>query len=244
MKHSILIIEDDYVVATNVSSSLKENDYTILGVCDTGEEALAILENQKADLVIIDINLAGALDGIETANYISDRYGIPFIFLTANESVEALDKAIITKPVAYMSKPFDPITLRSTIKIAIYNVQSNDVEETQNKIASELILKKGFFFIKTASQLKKIKFKDIYWIEALDIYSKIKLGAQSQLLAHPLKYVEQSFPQELFVRVHRSYIVNIKKIDAIDNNNLILGEFQIPIGKTYKDGLMEKLSIL
>lgn len=246
MNHSILIIEDDYVVATNVSSTLKENDYDILGICDTGEDALKILEEEKADLVIIDINLAGALDGIETANYISDRYSIPFIFLTANESVEALEKAVITKPVAYMAKPFDPITLRSTIKIAIYNVESNNEPiEDQSKIASELNLEKGFFFIKTTKQLKKIKFKDILWIEAFDIYSKIKLeGDSSQLLGHSLKYVEQSFPSDYFIRVHRSYIVNVRKIDAIENSNLIIGKFQIPIGKTYREELMDKLSIL
>jgi len=245
MSHSILIIEDDYVVATNVSSTLKENNYEILGICDTGEEALKILENRLADLVIIDINLAGALDGIETANYISDRYGIPFIFLTANESVEALEKAVITKPVAYMAKPFDPITLRSTIKIAIYNVENlEENEKDQSKIASELNIDKGFFFIKTSKQIKKIRFEDILWIEAFDIYSKIKLDETSQLLGHSLKYVEQSFPSEEFIRVHRSYIANVRKIDAIEGSNLIIGKFQIPIGKTFRDDLMVKLSIL
>ena len=86
--------------------------------------------------------------------------------------------------------------------------------------------------------------KDILWVEAYDIYAMIKTQAGQYLLSHSLKAVEKKFPSTHFIRVHRSFIVNKEKIDAIEENDLIIAGTPIPVGKTYRDGLMKKLSVL
>jgi DNA-binding LytR/AlgR family response regulator len=83
----------------------------------------------------------------------------------------------------------------------------------------------------------------VWWIEADDIYSKIKTSNANYLLSYSLKYVEQSFPDDLFIRIHRSYMANIKMIDAIEEKFVIIQNHQIPIGKTYKEALLKRLSI-
>ncbi|MCB0505239.1 MAG: response regulator [Cyclobacteriaceae bacterium] len=242
MNHRILIIEDDFVVATNVSSILKTGGYEVILVCDTGEEAVEFLRKEKVDLAIIDINLAGVLDGIQTANILADRFKVPFIFLTANDTMEAVEKALVTRPAAYLAKPFNPVTLASTVKVALYN------KENQSSGHDEQFMfggtDKDFFFVKTSNKLLKIKYKEVMWVEASDIYCHVKVKDKRYLLGHSLKHVEEVFPPNSFQRIHRSYIVNIHKIDAIETGRIILGTHSIPIGKTYKDTLLKKLSVL
>ncbi len=86
--------------------------------------------------------------------------------------------------------------------------------------------------------------KDILWMEASDIYSMIHTATEKYLLNHSLKTIEEKFPAKKFIRVHRSFIVNIDRIGAIEENDLILSGARIPIGKTYRDGLMRKLAVL
>ena len=90
----------------------------------------------------------------------------------------------------------------------------------------------------------KILLKEILWIEAYDIYAMIKTAAGQYLLSHSLKVVEEKFPSSHFIRVHRSFIVNKEKIDAIEESDLIIAGTPIPVGKTYREGLMKKLSVL
>ncbi len=86
--------------------------------------------------------------------------------------------------------------------------------------------------------------KDILWIEASDIYALICTAAGKHLLNASLKVVEEKFPSSKFIRVHRSYIINLDKIEAIEEDHLIINNNRIPIGKTYRDKLMARLSFL
>ncbi|HVE60443.1 MAG TPA: LytTR family DNA-binding domain-containing protein, partial [Chitinophagaceae bacterium] len=91
---------------------------------------------------------------------------------------------------------------------------------------------------------EKIWLKDILWIEASDIYALICTSTGKHLLNTSLKVVEEKFPSSKFIRVHRSYIINLDKIEAIEEDHLVIDNNRIPIGKTYKDKLMARLSFL
>jgi DNA-binding LytR/AlgR family response regulator len=99
-------------------------------------------------------------------------------------------------------------------------------------------------FIKNKKRLEKVMLADILWVEAYDIYAMIKTPAGQHLLSHSLKAVEEKFPSTHFIRVHRSYLVNKEKIHAIEENELIIDTTRIPIGKTYREELMKRLSFL
>ena len=85
---------------------------------------------------------------------------------------------------------------------------------------------------------------DILWVEAHDIYAMIFTLAGKYLLNSSLKVIEEKFPSSKFIRVHRSYIINLDKVNAIEENDLIINDHPIPVGKTYRDTLMKRLSFL
>jgi DNA-binding LytR/AlgR family response regulator len=154
-----------------------------------------------------------------------------------------IEKAKLANPYAYLVKPIQPETLLSTIEISLYNAQIKREIAKQEPIAiTNTALGIGDnIFVKSKKRLEKIKVADILWIQADDIYSIIITATGKYILSQALKNLEDKFPAE-FMRVHRSYIVQLDKIQAIEDNDLIIKDNYIPIGKTYRDRLMAKLS--
>lgn len=241
----VLLVEDDWIIAKEISYSLQDLGFEVAGIYDTGEEALKQIEVLKPDLVILDIDLSGELSGIDVAKRLKQEGNIPFIFLTALADAQTIDKAKLAEPFAYLVKPVKPETLYSTIEITLHNASRRtvDLQPTQVALKEGLGMEDGIF-VKTKKRLEKIMLTDILYVEAYDIYAMIKTSSGQHLLSHSLKTVEEKFPSSKFIRVHRSYLVNIDKIEAIEENDLIISQLRIPIGKTYRDHLMNKLSFL
>ncbi|MFP4643004.1 MAG: response regulator [Spirochaetales bacterium] len=116
----IVIVEDERVVALDIRTQLQQSGYTVPAVYPSGEEAIANIETDAPDLVLLDIRLQGDLDGVETAQRIQASYGIPFILLTAYADEHTLERAKTSQPFAYIIKPFDERELRTAIVIALY----------------------------------------------------------------------------------------------------------------------------
>mgnify|MGYP001628297801 FL=1 len=116
----ILITEDDTVSALLLKKALEKNHHQIIGMADSGEIALEILEKNHADIVMMDINLSGKLDGIKTTEIINEKYNIPVVYLTASSDSETLQKVAVTNPSAYVIKPFNIRELNMVIELAIF----------------------------------------------------------------------------------------------------------------------------
>jgi PAS domain S-box-containing protein len=116
----ILVVEDESIVALDVANTLQSLGYTVLSPVDSGEKALEILEEQHADLVLLDIRLKGELDGIETAERIRQRSSIPFVFLTTFSDYQTLSRAKRTEPYGYITKHSHRSDLHSMIEMALY----------------------------------------------------------------------------------------------------------------------------
>jgi DNA-binding LytR/AlgR family response regulator len=238
----IILVEDDWIIAKEIAYSLQDLGFEVLGTYDTGEEALSQIKIQAPDIVLIDIDLSGELTGIDVGKQLKGK-NIPFIFLTALADSDTITKAKLVKPYAYLVKPVKPESLYSTIEITLYNAthRSESVATTQ---FAEKLSPDGGIFVKTKNRLEKVLLKDILWIEASDIYALICTANGKHLLNTSLKVVEEKFPSSKFIRVHRSYLVNLDKVDAIEEDDLIINNQKIPIGKTYRDKLMMRLSFL
>lgn len=126
----ILITEDDTVSALLLKKALEKNHHEIIGMADSGETALEILEDKKADIVMMDINLAGKLDGIKTTEIINEKFKIPVVYLTASSDSETLSKVAGTNPSAYVIKPFNIRELNMVIELAIFKDRKE--KELQN----------------------------------------------------------------------------------------------------------------
>lgn len=117
---TIMIVEDELIVAKYIKDHLQKNGYSVAAMVSKGEDAVKQVEEFQPDLVLMDIHLAGAMDGIEAAGKIHERFNIPLIYLTAFADSETLERCRITEPFGYLLKPFEPRVLLSTIEIALY----------------------------------------------------------------------------------------------------------------------------
>jgi diguanylate cyclase (GGDEF)-like protein/PAS domain S-box-containing protein len=120
----IMIVEDETIVALDLETRLKTFHFDVVSSVTTGEEAVREAEEKRPDLILMDINLDGQIDGVEAAGTIRRRFGIPIIFLTAWGDQTTLDRAKETEPYGYIIKPFEDRELYSQIEIAIHNHRS------------------------------------------------------------------------------------------------------------------------
>jgi PAS domain S-box-containing protein len=129
-KAKILIVEDEAIIAMELESQLQSLGYEVTSIVDTGEEAIQKAEADTPDLITMDIRINGEMDGIDTAEIIRERFGIPVIFSTAYLDEERIERAKITMPFGYVLKPIQERDLKVTIEMAMY-VSGVDAERKQ-----------------------------------------------------------------------------------------------------------------
>jgi signal transduction histidine kinase len=119
-KASILIVEDSFIVAKHLQQTLEGEGYYVVGTESSGEQALKTIEKRSPDLVLMDIMLTGQLDGVETSRIIKSKFGLPVIYITALSDKETIQRAKITEPFGFITKPFEDRELFTTIEMALY----------------------------------------------------------------------------------------------------------------------------
>ena len=120
LNSKILIVENERIVAKDIKQLLENLGYEVVGISSTGEDALKKTRETNPDLILMDIILTSKVDGIETAQQINELYHIPFIYLTAYYDDEILERASLTQPDGYITKPFNSVGLHTAIQMALY----------------------------------------------------------------------------------------------------------------------------
>lgn len=250
IKTSVLIVEDENIVAKDIQHSLKKLGYEIIGTCAKGEDAMDMAESKKPDVVLMDIMLRGDVSGIEAAEYVRQKLNIPVIFLTAYADSSTLAKAKITEPHGYIIKPFKEIDLQTTIEIALYRHEKGKEMKKERDFLYSLVEAKSTketIFVKSNLKLVKIHSKEIFYIEALKDYVIIHTKAARYTIHTTMKDIEIKLPLMEFVRAHRSFIVRIDKIASIDRHFVVLddpNQKPIPISASYRDELEKRLNLI
>ena len=246
-KPKILISEDEVIIAEDLAASLEELGYTTCAI-DSGEDTIDKIRETQPDLVLLDINLGGDHDGVEIGNRIRQEFDIPFIYLTAYADHATIDRAKKTQPDGFLVKPFDEKSLRSAIEIALYKHDNGHREEKEMNgtqvTGKEQEVVTDYIFVKVKHRIIKVQYSDIIWVEAYDNYSFIVTADQKYLVSSTLKDMEHKLPTQSFVRVHRSYIANLDKVEALEENAVVFAKGEIPIGKSYKKTLLSRFNII
>lgn len=245
----ILVVEDESIVSKDIQISLKRLGYEICGSASTGEEAVEIVQEEQPDLILMDIMLKGKLNGIETAHLIRESIDVPIIYLTAYADESTLSKAKITEPYGYIIKPFQEIDLHTSIEMALYkhNKEVEKKKEVEMLYSAVDGAEKGeILFVRSKSSLVKLKADDIVFVEALKDYVSIFTPTAKYVIHSTMKDIEKKLPSNDFLRVHRSYIVRLDKILAIEHSFLKMEdtEKQIPIGGNYREILFNKIKTI
>lgn len=244
-KPKILISEDEIIIAEDLAACLEEMGYQTCAI-DSGENTLDMIRKMQPDLVLLDVNLKGDSDGIEIGSRIREEFDIPFIFVTAYADKATLDRAKKTEPDGFLAKPFDEKNLRSAIELALYKRDSSHKPAENDSLTTpkEADIHTDYIFVKVKHRIIKVHYNDILWVEAYDNYSFIVTADQKYLVSSTLKDMEHKLPSANFVRVHRSYIANLDKVEALEENAVAFSKGEVPIGKSYKKALMSRFNII
>ena len=241
----IFIVEDEMIIAANISLQLSTLGYNVTGIVPRGEEALLHIKKNRPDIVLMDINLKGKIDGIETARLMQEDCITPIIYLTANSDESHFNKAKITNPYAFISKPFKKIDLQRAIELTVNRIQSESIDETNDieNTTSPFILS-DCIFVRHHEKMVKIYIKEILYIEAERNYCRIYSKNKEYLLVMTLKDLDEKLPNEYFLRVHRSFIVNLSHIDEVAASHIVVTRKAIPISKPLRVELMKRLQTI
>lgn len=242
----ILVVEDEMIIGAKISMQLTHLGYEVTGIVPRGEEALLCIEKNKPDIVLLDIRLKGEMDGIETAIRIQQVASIPVIFLTANADEATFNKAKTAKPYAFISKPYKQLDLQRAIELTIQRM-ANDNGEAQppaNTETEQPYLLNDRIFVRNKERMIKIIVDDILYMEADRNYSRIFTRNKEYLLATTLKTIEEKLAMPSFLRIHRSYIVNLAHIDEVADGYIIIAQKSIPLSAGLKEQLLQRIQTL
>ena len=224
------IIDDEPLAAELLASYAQKTTFLeLVGTYNSAIEAMKVIRTTPVDLLFLDIQMP-ELSGLEFATILSPKTMIVFTtafdrYAVESYKVNAID--YLLKPIAYDA------FLHSANKA----LQMLETRSTQKSVKSE----ERFFYVKSEYKLIRILIDDILYIEGLKDYVKIRLAAPQKSVSclMNMKALEDYLPQQDFMRVHRSYIVNLKRVEAIDRLRVVIGDTFIPISDTYKDAVTQ-----
>jgi two-component system response regulator LytT len=231
-KVKIVVVEDEIIIADHLCETLENLGYEVFEPAISYTEGKELIDTERPDIAILDINLSGRKDGIDLAKYIRENHDIPFIFLTSFADKATLERAKQVNTPAYLIKPFNKEELYTSIEIALFNYQKTKNVEVK---------KKDFVFVKQKQLFIKIYFKDILFLKSDHVYTEIFVDkGEKYIIRESLgEYANQL--NDDFVRVHRSFIVNFQHITKVEANQLWINEFEVPISKQHRNDILEKL---
>lgn len=164
-KTMIIIVEDEVLLANDLKMSLENLGYGVCAIFDTAEKALELIEHDQPDLICMDIVLKGKMDGIEAAEIIRSRWGIPVIFLTAYSDNEILKRAKITEPFGYLVKPVQDRDIKVGIEMAVYKAkmekEREKLRQDLQEASAEIKTLRGF--IPICANCKDVRDDEGYW---------------------------------------------------------------------------------
>lgn len=243
-KICVLVVEDDPIIGADLEDRLGDMGYMVSGPAVSGAEALRLFQSDNPDIVLMDIQLEGNWDGIETSRRMLEVRPLPIIFLTSNSDNATFAKAKSVRPQAFLSKPFRGKDLHHAIDLAIGQSVGFDQQQQPPVAFSEQqpVLLQDRLFVKIQDRMIRLFFRDILWVEADDYYCKIATRDQEILVVHTLKKFGEaleSVPE--LMRVHRSYIVNLTHVEEIGEGYIYIHKQPIPINKSAREDLLARL---
>jgi DNA-binding LytR/AlgR family response regulator len=234
------------IIAEDLKDILENLGYSVEGIAISAREALQLIEEYSPDLLLLDIHLKGGKDGIDLAHEIRDHYRIPFIFLTSHADKQTLLRAREVNPYGYILKPFEDQAIDAAIQIALANFEKdmNQVSQSdRSDHGSDMILNDSLF-VRSNGMLVKIRFADILYLEADGNYTNVYAKDKRFALRSILKALEEKLTSHHFVRIHKSYLVNLAQIDAIDSQSVHIGNKEIPISRSQHSWLLNQIKTL
>ncbi|MEH0158695.1 LytTR family DNA-binding domain-containing protein [Limibacter armeniacum] len=226
------IIVDDEEVSRMIVRDFVERtpSLKLIAECDNAVEAFKIMKEEAIDIIFLDIEMP-EMTGIELVQSLDSLPQVILITGRKDFGAEAYEYSLTD----YLIKPINYPRFMKAVEKAQNNLQK-DILDTQGNDDN--------IYVKADNRIVRIKLSDIYFIEALSDYVIINMESKKYIIHSTMKGLEQKLPSDMFTRVHRSYIVNLTKIDSIEDMSIVMPQKAIPIGNSYKSAFLSKLNFL
>lgn len=251
---AVLIVEDNPSYALELEILVEKLGYKLTGVVDNSAEAIEAILIEQPDLILMDIDIKGRLTGIEVAEK-TKHLTIPVLFITSFGDEIHYQQVQKFNPVGYLVKPVNKYTLESAIALALNNIKLHqDKEETipspdidlDIEMEEAVIPLKEYLFFKKKGIFHKVKIENILFLEASDDYCLVHSDKQTFLISQRLSKMAELLETYSFMRVHRSYVVNLHAILALDpvEQTLDFPKKKVPFSKGNKERLLKNLKMI
>jgi len=237
----IQIVEDELLVALDISERLKHAGYEITDVSNNMNDAVAAYRKHMPDLILLDVTIKGKETGIDTAIAINEIQPVPFIYITAHADAVTVHKAKNTSPAAYLVKPYTTNALLVSIELALHNFacKSDDTSFDNQGQDKSIFLRQNHVYLKDGYRFVKLFLNDILYFAAEDNYIRLfTTSGKIFLIRNTLTKVMDVFKSSHFVRIHKSYCINTNHIDAFSEQEVTVNGNVIPVGRNYKGELL------
>jgi DNA-binding LytR/AlgR family response regulator len=230
MQLNCLVVDDEPVARKGLAEYVKEVEFlNLVGECENALKASAIMSQHPVDLIFLDIQMP-RLTGIE---FLKTLKNPPLIIFTTAFSEYALEGYALDI-VDYLMKPitFDRFLKAAQKAFDLHNLKKSSVGE---KVAED------HFFVKSDSKFEKVFFHEVTFIEGLQNYAVINTLTRKLITYITMTSLEHQLPKEQFMKVHKSYIVSIPQVKAIEGNEILIGTARIPISRNLKDDVVNHI---
>lgn len=241
----LLVVEDDMIIAAKISMLLTKLGYEVTGIVPRGDEALQHVLETPPDIVLLDINLKGLPDGIATAHALHEIAEIPIIYVTANTDEATFNRAKATRPYAFIGKPIKNIDLQRAIELTISRMADEHRQASEPGPADhEPFVLNDRIFVRHKDRMVKLVIDDILYIEADRNYCHIYTATSEYVLTTTLKTMEEKLPTRYFLRIHRSFLINLRQVDEVAENHVVINQKTVPLSHLLRDELLKRLKMV
>lgn len=257
----ILIVEDQQLIARDIEGLLIDWGYSVVGIAASGAEAVSLFKQHQPDLALVDVNIDGSMDGIDTVFQFNAIRQIPIVYLTAQADIQTVNRAKESKPSAYLLKPFDERSLQISLEMAFNafsNTQAppqyqaeNTKENTKNQAANEVKLGADVIlqiddalFIKQNYRFVKLNKSEIMYLEADKNHTYIQTKQHRHVVRINLTTVMERLQHDKLVRIHRSFAVNMQHIEEFNESEISIMGKLLPFSNSYRDDFFKHFSAM
>ena len=250
---TILIVEDELLIAEEIRRSLVRLGHTPLEPVDNSDEALEVLAKEAVELVLMDINIAGDTDGIASALLVRRQYALPVVFLTARSDTPTLKRASIAHPYGYVTKPFTDMSLKVQLELALLKAYEFPpprpaAAATETPPPARTDSSNAAIFVRQGPKWVKVLYANILYFESDQNYVRLHTATEKRTFDSSLKELLPTLPP-CFIRTHRCYAVNLDHVSAYEEGFVQLsrqgnaGVEAVPVSRTYKDELKKRINL-
>ncbi len=243
----ILIVEDDLSIAENIQEILELLGYVNIDIANSANQCIKIVKKYRPDLIFMDIKLKGDKDGIELGEIVKQMVDAPLVFVTSYSDPTIIERAKRISPAGFIVKPFNTNDIHAIVEIVLYNKRTKPTPETavvKNGNESPFMVTDAVF-IKADNAFERVQYEDIFYVEANGNMVTIFTKNRDYSIRKSMKEIEDILPAHLFLRVQKSYILNLGQIDSFNTKEITLKQGGvIQVGRQYYNSFLAKLNTI